>query len=330
MRILVTGASGFVGSHLTERLLDDGHEVFAIVRTPAKVKIKHSRLHLLQGDLSDSNNSWQASLPTTIDAVVHTAGLVHSYNTKDFFDVNTHGTERLVCVLKSKFNSPLRFILISSLAAAGPSSKGQKKLLSDSDNPVSDYGRSKKYAETYLLENSALNWTNIIIRPPMVIGPRDPAVLDIFKMVRDGIVILPDLNSRKKEYSFVCVFDLVETITLSLNQPLAHATLYSAHDSVITFEELIFTIQKEMNKKRLIFLPLPGIATKAASQLLAMANKVSAHQLRLTPDKIKELLPFAWTCDASQTQEDLKQSFQYSIAETIKVTYEDYKKYSLL
>lgn len=329
MKILVTGASGFVGSHLTERLLKDGHIVFALVRTPAKVKTSHLNLHLIQGDLNDTTNAWQTGIPSSLDAVIHTAGLVHTYNINDFFDVNTKGTERLINVLKEKFFTPLIFILISSLSAAGPSSKGQKKQLNDSDNPVSAYGLSKKNAETYLLENKPLNWTTIIIRPPMVIGPRDLAVLDIFKMVRDGIIILPDLNSRKKEYSFVCVFDLVETITLSLAQK-ENSIFYSAHDSIITFEELILTIQKEMEKKRIIFLPLPGMATKAASQLLALTSKITSHQLRLTPDKINELLPFAWTCETKTTQETLNQKFQYSLADTIKVTYADYKKNSLL
>ncbi len=329
MIILVTGANGFVGSHLCERLLQDGHEVFALVRTPAKVKLQHPHLHLIQGDLSDSTKAWQSKIPDTIDSVIHTAGLVHSFRKSNFFEVNTLGTKYLVDVLIEKYNSPLSFILISSLAAAGPSKKEIKKVSSDLDLPVSDYGLSKKDAEIYLLKTKPINWTVTIIRPPMVIGPRDTAVLDIFKMVRDGIIILPDLNSRKKEYSFVCVFDLIETITLALSHP-QNATFYSAHDSIITFEELIFTIQKEMNKKNIMFLPLPSLITKIAAQFLSLANTIHPHQLRLTPDKIKELMPFSWTCDNSLTKDLLKQSFEYPLARTIELTYEDYKKNSLL
>jgi nucleoside-diphosphate-sugar epimerase len=325
MRILVTGANGFVGSHLCERLLKEDHEVYALVRTPAKIKISHQNLHLIQGDLNDQACLWQKDLPSSLHAVIHTAGIVHSFRSEDFFAVNTHGTERLVNILKNKFTSPITFILISSLAAAGPSLLGKKKLLTDLDAPVSSYGLSKKHAEEFLLQHKSKNWTTIIIRPPMVIGPRDTAVLDIFKMVKSGVVILPDMRSRKKEYSFVCVFDLIDTIVLSLSHR-EDALFYSAHESIITFEELIYSIQKEMQKKRLYFLPLPLYLTHVTAQFLTLVHKFFNHQLRLTPDKIKELFPSAWTCDTTETIKLLKQDFQYSLAATIKLTYDDYKK----
>jgi nucleoside-diphosphate-sugar epimerase len=293
------------------------------------MKIGHPRLHLIQGDLTDTTDAWEMYLPDSIDIVIHTAGLVHTYIAKDFFDINTDGTERLVNVLKKKMHSPLTFVLVSSLSAAGPSSKGQKKDLHEQDSPVSAYGLSKKYAENYLLKNKIPSWTSIIIRPPMVIGPRDTAVLDIFKMVRDGIILLPGLQSRKKEYSFVCVFDLVETIVRSL--PLKQDFVcYSAHNSVITFEELIFAIQHEMKKKNIIFLPMPSFMVAGVAHLLAISHKIVPHQLRLTPDKIKELIPDAWTCDSSDAQEKLGQKFDFPLAATIKLTFEDYKKNALL
>jgi nucleoside-diphosphate-sugar epimerase len=329
MRIFLTGASGFVGSHLCDQLLKDGHEVWALVRNPAKVKTTHSHLTLISGDLSDSSLKWLEKLPSDIDKVIHTAGLVHSFNPADFFEVNTKGTERLIQGLKTKISTPLTFILISSLAAAGPVNKGEIRKLSDIDAPVSDYGLSKKLAEEFLLQSRGENWTVIRIRPPMVIGPRDTAVLDIFKMVRDGIVILPDLNSRKKEYSFVCVFDLVNTIILSISNQ-KDAVFYSSHDSVITFEEIIYAIQSAMNKKRIFFLPLPSLLTRIASKTLFLIHKISPHQLRLTPDKVKELLPFSWTCDASLTKKELDQTFNYTLKETIQITLEDYNKNSML
>lgn len=328
MKILVTGANGFVGLHLTERLLEEGHEVVALVRSPEKVAITHPNLKIIKGDLTNTNNTWKEELPSTLDTVIHTAGLVHSYCTQDFYDINTLGTKNLITVLKNKFNK-LNFIQISSLAAAGPTEKGTKKKTSDQDFPVSDYGKSKKEAEVILLRERLPSWTVQIIRPPMVIGPRDTAVLDIFKMVRDGVVILPDLNSRLKEYSFVCVFDLVETIMRSLDQKQDNL-FYSAHEKVITFEELIFTIQKQMDKKNILFLPLPSLVTKSASTLLNLVYKFYPHGLRLTPDKIRELLPAAWTCDTENTKEFLKQDFKYDITETIKITFLDYKNNSML
>ena len=329
MKVFLTGASGFVGSHLTERLLNDGHEVFALIRNLSKFTIHHANLHAIIGDITAQEESWVNKLPEDLDAVIHTAGIVHSYKSQDFFNVNTLGTKKLVDILKKKYQRKLHFIFISCLAAAGPSKPMTAKNIPDEDCPVSDYGRSKKEAEILLLKNKGPFWKTIIIRPPMVIGPRDTAVLDIFKMVQDGIIILPGINSRNKEYSFVCVFDLIETIIASLtHQEDAH--FYSANEQRITFLELILTIKEQMNKKHLLFLPLPQIVVKTAAYFLACLYKIKPHQLRLTPDKTHELFPNAWVCDASVTKEKLNQKFHYDLKETIRITFLDYKKSSLL
>jgi nucleoside-diphosphate-sugar epimerase len=85
-----------------------------------------------------------------------------------------------------------------------------------------------------------------------------------------------------------------------------------------------------MNKSYIFFLPLPSLLTQTAAQVLAIINQYRPHQLRLTPDKIKELLPFAWTCDNSVTKSKLGQNFQFSLEDTVRMTYEDYKNNSQL
>ena len=119
MKILITGASGFVGIHLCQKLLDHGHTVYALVRTPSKLTITDKNLIVVKGDLNLAHLPWIEKLPTDLDGCIHTAGIVHSYNTDDFFQVNTLGTEYLINSLKSKFTHNFRFVLISSLAAAG-------------------------------------------------------------------------------------------------------------------------------------------------------------------------------------------------------------------
>lgn len=327
MRIFLTGASGFVGTHLTERLLNAGHEVFALVRTPSKVKLIHPKLTLIKGDLNDDR--FKQDFPSDIDTVIHTAGIVHSYRNEDFFEVNTKGTERLINILKEKSHSPLKFIFISSLAAAGPSKLGAPKKPNEENTPVSDYGNSKKIAEEYLLKNKNENWTTIIIRPPMVIGPKDPAVLDIFKMVKDGIIVMPGMDSKTKEYSFVCVFDLVETIFLTLNLN-CDGIFYSAFPSPISFHELILAIKTEMKKEKIIFLPLPQAMVSIAAHSLALLHKFFPHGLRLTPDKTYELFPNSWICDSHETVKILGQNFEYNLEKTIKVTYSDYSQSGVL
>ena len=152
MKILVTGANGFVGTHLCHKLLSHGHTVYALVRTPDKMTLTHSDLILIQGDLNLSALSWTGKLPDDLDACIHTAGIVHSYIHDEFTQVNVQGTRYLVDSLKIRYSKNLKFILISSLAAAGPVNFGERKDETQIDFPVSQYGRSKKQAEDVLKE----------------------------------------------------------------------------------------------------------------------------------------------------------------------------------
>jgi nucleoside-diphosphate-sugar epimerase len=315
MKILVTGASGFVGSHLIEQLLKNDHEVVALVRNPRKIELKSPRLTLITADL-DHTLYFDENLLNSIEVVIHTAGIVHAYNNLDFYKVNSEGTINLINALKSI--PKLKFILISSLAARGPNH------LLNEDQPVSDYGKSKKLAEEKLHSIAPSSWTKIIIRPPMVIGPKDTAVLDIFKMIQDGFVLLPGLDSKQKKYSFVCVYDLVQTINLCLSFE-GNALFYSSYSTETTFSNLMRVIQSKMNKKSVIYFPVPKIMIVLFANFLSFIHKFFPHQLRITPDKTKELFPSAWICENKSTCEKLGQNFSYDLEKTIALTLSDYQ-----
>jgi nucleoside-diphosphate-sugar epimerase len=325
MKILITGASGFVGTHLTKKFLDEGHTVYALVRTPSKMSHSHAQLKLIKGDLNTSRLNWVEELPADLDGCVHTAGIVHSFIHDEFTQVNVEGTRYLVGELKNRYPSTFKFLLISSLAAAGPVNLGEKKDETSPDFPVSVYGQSKKDAENVLRSLAPKEWTCSIIRPPMIIGPGDVAVLDIFKMVKGRFIILPGSNSKIKEYSFVCVFDLIESISklFTSNQSML---LYSAHDHVIRFQELIEEIKKQMKISWICYLHVPFLMVKLLSLFLNMAHKIKRHSLRLTPDKINELKAMAWTCDNARSKLELKQSYRFDLKETVAVTLADYEK----
>lgn len=324
MKILITGANGFVGSHLTEKLISEGHSVYALVRSPKKFTVAaHSELTVIQGDLDQEKLYWTDSLPADLDTVIHTAGIVHSYTTDEFFRVNSIGTENLVNNLKNKFNS-LHFILISSLAASGPSLGSSTRNEEDMDFPISVYGRSKKKAEEMLAQLAPKEWTLSVIKPPMVIGPRDPAVLDVFKMVQSGVIVLPGQDSKTKLYSFVCVFDLIQTITLVANLK-KKGVFFSANPEIISFNQLILEIKKQLKKKWIFFLPLPLFLVRIVAMILNFIYKLFPHQLRLTPDKYHELAATNWTCSGLKTEKVLGQVYNYNLERTITVTLIDYK-----
>ena len=324
MKVLITGANGFVGSHLCEKLLSDGHCVYALVRSPKKFTLPtHPRLTVIQGDLDQEQLQWLESAPFDLDTVIHVAGIVHSYSLEQFDRVNSEGTKNLINNLKNKF-STLHFLLISSLAASGTGLNNKIRDEEDLDFPISTYGRSKKKAEEILYQFAPREWVLSIIRPPMVIGPRDPAVLDIFKMVKTGLIVLPGQNSKIKLYSFVCVFDLVQTINLicNLKKP---GVFFSACPEIISFNQLILEIKKQLKKKWIFYLSLPLFLVRIVAMILNFMYKVVPHSIPLTPDKYLELAATNWTCSGLKSENELGQIYNYNLEKTVTVTLLDYK-----
>lgn len=321
MKILITGSTGFVGSHLVDLLVKEGHEVFCLVRSLEKASEFQLKGELIHGSLySDQPNSWIEKLPFDLDAVIHTAGIVHSTNTDDFYKINTHCTKQLGTDLAIRYPS-LKFILISSLAAAGPSSKPLQE--NSLESPVSEYGKSKLAAELIVKTHLPIKWEKTIIRPPMVIGPRDTAVLDIFKMVKSGFVPGVGFKAGEKSYSFVCVFDLIKTISLSLQSQNKKTEIYfSSYPEPINFEFLLESIAKNLQNRKPLIITLPIKLVQLASKLIPLIDPKS----RLTADKLKEIIEPAWLCSSEKSIKDLGQSYDWNLDKTIKVTLEDYQK----
>ncbi|WP_417334808.1 NAD-dependent epimerase/dehydratase family protein [Halobacteriovorax marinus] len=327
MNILITGATGFVGSHLSELLEKSGHNVFSLVRNAKKAKeFNTPGIHVLGSLASNKQNEWISELPEKLDAVIHTAGIVHSMNSEDFYKINSIATQRLILDLKEKYGQ-LKFVLISSLASCGPSKRGEPLSEVDIPNPVSDYGKSKKLAERFTKELCPENWSVSIIRPPMVIGPRDPAVLDIFKMINDSFVVTAGMDGMNNEYSFVCVYDLIQTIKSAVEKDFEGPEIFfSAHPQIITTQELYKSIQRNLGKKRLINLPIPSTLIRVVATLIGFFSKFMKIDIRLTPDKANELLASAWCCQSTKSTETLSQCYDWDLDKTIAATAKDYKE----
>ena len=303
MKILVTGATGFVGSHLCEYLTGKGHTVYALARNPAKFASYKIPGQIIVGDLSSYYaNTWLNQLPSDLDAVIHTAGLTHSLDYRKFYKINTRKTKRLMTDLGDRYPR-LKFVLISSLAAVGPSDQTGAVDENTSPHPVSHYGHSKYQAEVALDEEAASSWKKIIIRPPMVIGPRDPAVLEIFKMIKKGIIIYPGADAKTKEYSFVSVYDLVELIgkSLALHPTSAKPEIIMpGYPQTVHYQQIIEEIKKLLQKKEIREITLPIWLIYFATKFIRfIARFYPSLDSQLTPDKIAEIKPNAWVCDSS-------------------------------
>lgn len=330
MKILITGATGFLGSHLVEFLAKNGHEIFALVRDEEKFqKLNLPAIPIIGTLQSEYSHEWIKKLPYDLDAVIHNAGIVHSFDPRDFYDVNARATKQLIDDLAIMFPQNFRFCLISSLAAAGPSQKKKPRTEEDQAAPISHYGHSKHLAEIYLKDCSPNAWKKTIIRPPIIIGPRDEAFLDVFTMVKQGLILIPGLDGHHKEYSFVCVFDLINAISKAIlyNPKRSDPEIFFvSHPRPFTYGELLARITNLVEPTKRVKINLPHFAIFLAAGLNRLLHSFfPKFNFRLTPDKAMELKAQAWVSSSNKADELLAINYQWNLEQTLKTTFDEYK-----
>jgi dihydroflavonol-4-reductase len=304
MKVLVTGASGFVGSTLCEELNRRGLDPHCLMRkTSSLANLSQSKFRAVDGDL----RSPEALEKAVADAEVifHVAGVVAARSREDFFAANSTGTRNLLAAV-AKHGRARRFVYVSSLAAAGPSRPDRPNEEGDECRPVSDYGASKLAGEKEVLAMRGKLPVSIV-RPPAVYGPRDRGVFTFFQAVRRGV--LPLLGVKRpcpRRYSFVHVDDLVQGLALAGLQesPESGEIYYVTGDGEFSWEEAMRLMAAGMQKQA-IPLPLPLTVMKGAAAACSAYTKAFGKVLPFSLDKIKEIEAPAWTCSGRKAKEKL-------------------------
>ena len=305
MRWLLTGATGFIGLNLAERLVARGDVVRALVREPSRAgELSRLGVELVAGDVSRPE-----TLPPAVggvDAVVHLAGLVKAVTREELFEVNAGGTRALARAVAAEGRA--RFVLVSSLAAAGPSRPSRPRTEDDPARPVSQYGESKLAAEAALREAaSALEAT--VVRPPLVYGPRDKEMLPaLFRMARTGVVVKAGLG--EKRYSVIHVHDLCELVVLAAERGRrlereGSAGIYFADSGVAhTWEELARAALDSLGRRGVV-LPVPEAVSWLVAGASSVAARVTGRAAILSLDKMMEIREAAWTCSGERARREL-------------------------
>ncbi len=317
MKALVTGATGFVGGHLAETLRREGAEVTALVRSPAKAAaLTALGVHTVRGDLQDRDALRAATRGQ--DVIFHVAGLVAARDEAEFLRGNRDGTANLLAAVEAGETVP-RFVLVSSMAAAGPAPRGRPLTGSEPPAPVTAYGRSKLAGEL-VIRGSAVPW--VIVRPPMVYGPRDTEVLKVFRIARLGLA--PVFGDGTQELSAVYGPDLAEAlIAAATSDRTVGRTYYACHPEVITsagFVRAVGAAWRGPEAAPVRILPLPEAVAQVALGVTGTAARLTGRATILTPDKAHEFFQPAWTGDPAPLAADTGWQARHDLATGLAAT----------
>jgi len=319
---VVTGASGFVGSNLVDRLIAEGHQVKCILRNSSSKRwLEGKPVEIFDCGLFDKEAL--KSILKDADYLFHIAGVIKSKKEEGYYRGNVETTRTLLDVL-CEVNPNIKHVVItSSQTACGPSLDGIISNEQTKEHPITTYGRSK-LAQEQLVKKYMDKLPITIIRPPAVFGPRDTEIYLVLKNYKMGMMTLVGFN--KKELSLVYVDDLVNGIYLASITEKAKGQIYFiAAEEINNWPQVSGFIGKAFGRKALnIRFPHWLVYTVAAfAQFFAMfSSKPATFNLEKARDFVQE----AWTCDASKAKMDLGYKQSISIEEAMKRTVAWYKK----
>ena len=307
MRLLVTGATGFIGRHVVRAALDAGDSVRCLVRpTSRRAGLEGPGVDFVEGDVGAAATLGAAV--DGVDAVIHLASLLKAPWMRAFHTVNVEGTRALADAC-AQAGRPPALIIVSSLAAAGPAIDGRRRDEHQAAAPVSIYGRVKRDAE-----EAALAFADrvpvTVVRPPMVFGEGDTSVLKIFRTAAHGLHVVP--TWRTARVSLVHAADLATALVRAAatgeraaGGAAGRGLYFVAADETPTYADLGRWIGHAVGRPGLRVLRLPRGVTFVAAALSEAIGRLRGSPRLLNLDKYREATAGDWICDASKARRDL-------------------------
>lgn len=329
--LLVTGASGFVGSFIVERALESGYEVWAAVRRSSSRRwLQDGRIKFIELDLSDSakleqqvahhvaaNGGW--------DACIHAAGLTKCRHDEEFFEVNTRGTERLARALVKEKALTGKFVFVSSLSVAGllhDDDLSASISTADAERPNTAYGRSKLQAERALSQVEGLGYT--VLRPTGVYGPRERDYYMMAESINRGVDF--SVGFKPQRITFIYVRDLVEAALLAVNKGRHGAVYYLSDGHAYSSREFSDLLQKNLDKQHVFHICAPLWVLRAVCAVSGTFASVTGRTSTLNMDKYKILKQRNWQCDITPAEKELGYRPVWTLDKGVAETVEWYKE----
>jgi nucleoside-diphosphate-sugar epimerase len=304
-KVLITGASGFIGSFLVEEALNKGYETWAGIRsTSSKEYLSDERIAFIDLPYSDPVELKEqirkhASQFGKWDYIIHNAGITKCLNPDDFQRVNYLYTRRFIEVLQEVHAIPEKFIFMSSLSACLPETA---------------YGKSKQNVEQFL--ETQTNFPFIILRPTGVYGPRDKDYFLLLKTIQCGLDLAVGMKVQK--LTFIYVKDLAKAAFLALESGFTNKAYFVADGDVYSDKEYTRIAKEALGRKRVLKIRIPLFVLKMVSLAAEMCSKLTGKPSTLNRDKYKIMKQRDWTCDSFPLEQDLGFRAEYKLKRGIE------------
>ena len=318
----MTGATGFIGSHLVEGLLQKGVQVRCLVRKTSDLSwLKNLPIQVFYGNCNDKASLREAV--KGVDQVFHLAGVTKAIEEKTYFEVNALGTGNLIHACLENNPRLQKFIYLSSQAAAGPCQNGGKKRESDRCEPVSAYGHSKRMGEEFALTHSH-EISLLILRPSAVYGPRDRDIYAFFKLLSKRIK--PCLFGQERHISLCYVYDIIQAILLAAESQESSGDIFFLSDGHDYRLEEIGDIFAQAMGITPVCIRVPEWMISGIASFSEYLSKLSKKPPLLNKGKVEEMIQKNWVCDITKAKTLLGFEPQFKLFQGAKLTFEWYRK----
>ncbi len=327
-KILITGASGFIGSFMVERALALGMETWAAVRTTSSRKyLTDKRIHFINLNLGNEKELYtqlKEHLDTEgrpFDYVIHAAGATKCRRAEDFFSINAEGTERLALSLRltEALKADGRFVFISSLSVMGQAHEKDNQPITEHDLPVPNtaYGASKLQAESLLADVKGLNY--VVLRPTGVYGPRERDYAMMAQSIRRHIDFA--VGYRPQTLTFIYVADLVDAAFLALEHGECGRKYFLTDGAEYSSRAFSDLIQQRLGVRHVLHVTAPLWVLRVVSWIAEHAARMLGTTSTLNSDKYRIMRQRNWRCDITPARKELGYCPQWSLKRGVDATF---------
>ncbi|MBP6825377.1 MAG: NAD(P)-dependent oxidoreductase [Saprospiraceae bacterium] len=321
-RILITGASGFIGGFLVEEALERGWEVTAALRpTSDRTWLQDARIQFLELNFrSETDLQEKLKAAGRFHYVIHNAGSTKEPDRESYFNSNFENTRRFVEALRTNAQVPDKFLYVSSLAAIGPAKTDQWIKPGRTPAPVTFYGESKLATEQYLASLPDFPW--VAVQPGAVFGPREKDLLIAIRLAYKGWAFL--IGTKPQQLSFIYVKDLASLMMAALEHGVAGKKYLAGDGGTYSNLDLGKAVEK-VSGRRTVTIKVPLSLVRVVAALAETAGKFQNKVPPLNREKLGELAAESWLCDITETCADLRFQPRFDLYTGMRETVEWYK-----